>query len=62
MAKDIAAYGLSPIDITAVVKKEGTDHCTVIEGNRRLAAIRLLENPSVTDNQQIKNALSLTSQ
>lgn len=62
MAKDIATNGLSPIDITAVVKKEGTDVYTVIEGNRRLAAIRLLENPSLTDNQQNKNALSLTSE
>lgn len=62
MAKDIATNGLSPIDITAVVKKEGTDVYTVIEGNRRLAAIRLLENPSLADNQQIKNALSLTSE
>ena len=62
MAKDIATNGLSPIDITAVVKKEGNDVYTVIEGNRRLAAIRLLENPSLTDNQQIKNALSLPSE
>ena len=62
MAKDIAANGLSPIDITAVVKKEDTDVYTVIEGNRRLAAIRLLENPSLTDNRNIKNALSLTSE
>lgn len=61
MAKDITTNGLSPIDITAVVKKEGTDVYTVIEGNRRLAAIRLLENPSLTDNQQIKNALSQLS-
>ena len=61
MAKDIARNGLSPIDIMAVVKKEGTDVYTVIEGNRRLAAIRLLENPSLTDKQHIKNALSLPS-
>lgn len=61
MAKDIATNGLSPIDITAVVKKEGTDVYTVIEGNRRLAAIRLLENPSLTDSQPIKSGLSVTS-
>ena len=52
---------MSPIDTIAVVKKEGTDVYTVIEGNRRLAAIRLLENPSFTDKQHIKNALSLLS-
>lgn len=62
MANDIATNGLSPIDITAVVKKEDSDIYTVIEGNRRLAAIRLLEDPSLTDNQQIQNALALTSE
>lgn len=62
MAKDIAANGLSPIDISAVVKKDREDKYTVIEGNRRLAAIRLLEKPSLAKNSQITNALVLLSQ
>jgi hypothetical protein len=45
LAEDIADNGLSPIDPPMVVKN-GPIY-TMIEGNRRLTAIRLLTNPSL---------------
>lgn len=45
LAADIAAKGLSPIDLMMVVQ-EGTTF-TVVEGNRRLASLRLLSNPKL---------------
>jgi len=45
LAEDIATNGLSPIDPPMVIK-DGTAYI-VVEGNRRLAAVRLLGNPSL---------------
>lgn len=44
LAKDIAARGLSPIDRAIVLKTD--DGYVTLEGNRRLAALRLLADPS----------------
>jgi hypothetical protein len=44
LAKDIAARGPSPIDRMLVVKNRGGRTYTVLEGNRRITAIKLLHN------------------
>jgi hypothetical protein len=56
LANDIVENGLSPIDRLLVVKK-GRNY-TVVEGNRRLAALRLLDNPSLADGSVIENAIA----
>ncbi|MGZ4160849.1 MAG: hypothetical protein ACXWAT_01985 [Methylobacter sp.] len=47
LAKDIAAYGLSPIDLFAVIKDE-SNNFIVVEGNRRLCALTLLNDPKLS--------------
>ena len=47
LAEDIATNGLSPIDAFLVLKETGPSY-TVLEGNRRLAAVKLLANPDLT--------------
>lgn len=44
LAKDIAAHGLSPIELFAVFKDESRNYIAV-EGNRRLCALTLLNDP-----------------
>lgn len=47
IAGDIAAFGLSPIEVPMVLEAPGPTY-VVIEGNRRLAALKLLSDPSLT--------------
>jgi hypothetical protein len=47
LAADIAKNGLSPIDRLLVVKNRGKKTYTVVEGNRRITAIKLLRNPDL---------------
>lgn len=44
LAKDIADNGISPIDLIAVIEKEDGRY-TVVEGNRRICALTLLNKP-----------------
>lgn len=46
LATDIAANGLSPIDRLIIMKSEDGKKFVVLEGNRRLAALRLLAKPA----------------
>lgn len=46
LAADIAANGLSPIDRPIIMKSEDDKKYVVLEGNRRLAALRLLAKPT----------------
>ncbi len=46
LANDMVEYGISPIDLFLVIKKDAKNYI-VVEGNRRLAAIRLLANPDI---------------
>jgi hypothetical protein len=48
LADDIATHGLNPIDSFLVLNEQGTVGYTVLEGNRRLAALKLLANPDLT--------------
>src|ERR1700681_3291128 len=44
LAKDIVERGLNPLEPPVVMKHEG-DRYLVLEGNRRLGALKALENP-----------------
>jgi hypothetical protein len=55
LANDIAQYGLSPIDRMLVV--QNGENFTVVEGNRRLAAIKMLVNPDLADGTVIEAAV-----
>ncbi len=48
LAEDIVANGLSPMDRLLVIRSAGSrSKFTVTEGNRRLAALKILNNPAV---------------
>lgn len=48
LAKDIVRYGLNPSELSIVMPHEGDPkRYVVLEGNRRLAALRALENPEL---------------
>ena len=46
LAKDIASKGISPLDLPAVVKNEKGNYI-VMEGNRRVCALTLLNDPDL---------------
>jgi len=53
LARDIAQSGsLSPADLPIVVIKQGQP--VVLEGNRRVAALKLLRNPDLADDALIR--------
>ena len=48
LAKDIVDYGLNPSDLFIVMQLEGDQNrYVVLDGNRRLTAVRSLENPDL---------------
>ncbi|MGD0205328.1 MAG: hypothetical protein ABSB57_02660 [Dehalococcoidia bacterium] len=48
LTKDIVKYGLNPSELSIVMPHEGDfERYVVLEGNRRLAALRALENPEL---------------
>jgi hypothetical protein len=50
LADDIVRHGLSPIEITMVMRKSGKEaRYVVLEGNRRLVALRALERPDLLE-------------
>ncbi|WP_241675268.1 MULTISPECIES: hypothetical protein [Acinetobacter] len=54
LAKDIAENGISPIELLAVVKGKGNKYI-VVEGNRRVCALILLNDPERAPNQNLKD-------
>ncbi|HTQ67858.1 MAG TPA: ParB/Srx family N-terminal domain-containing protein [Solirubrobacteraceae bacterium] len=52
LANDILENGISPIDLLLVIP-EGKDRYKVVEGNRRLAAIRMIGNPDLAEGTPI---------
>ncbi|HVA86163.1 MAG TPA: ParB/Srx family N-terminal domain-containing protein [Candidatus Saccharimonadales bacterium] len=48
LADDIATHGLSPIEGVLVIQGPRSSYI-VVEGNRRVAALKLLANPDLTD-------------
>jgi hypothetical protein len=55
LAHDIVTFGLSPIDLLLVVSR-GRNYI-VLEGNRRLSAIRMLNNPDLAADTPIEAAM-----
>ncbi|MDD2484285.1 MAG: hypothetical protein PHQ50_04620 [Eubacteriales bacterium] len=51
LAKDIAKYNLSGLDVIAVFPDEEAGFYRVAEGNRRIAALKLLQNPSLIEKE-----------
>lgn len=54
LAKDIAENGISPIELLAVIKGKNNKY-TVVEGNRRICALTLLNDPEKAPNQNLKD-------
>lgn len=52
LARDIAEYGLTPDPI--VISKDDGDEWVVREGNRRIAALKLLNNSSIASDKKMK--------
>jgi hypothetical protein len=59
LASSISAEGMSPIDRLLVVKEKGGSSArfVALEGNRRVAALRILATPSILNGLQLKPAL-----
>ncbi len=55
LARHIAEHGPSPIDLTLVVPEDGV--YTVVEGNRRVLAMKLLKNPILATGSRIEKAI-----
>ncbi len=59
LAKDIARFGLNPADRVMVVRDDKEKgQFNVIEGNRRLTAVKLLNDPDVAPTKQWKKRFS----
>ncbi len=54
LAKDIASNGISPIDLFAVMK-DGVGNYIALEGNRRLCALTLLNDPGTAPTNELAN-------
>lgn len=53
LAEDIAARGLNPIEMPLVIRDpENGRRYTVLEGNRRIVALKLLAQPSLADDHK----------
>lgn len=59
LAKSIVDNGYFPVELLIVIKDN--DKYYVVEGNRRLAALRLLVNPSSAPTNQVKKFAALSS-
>jgi hypothetical protein len=57
LASDIMDNGLSPIDRLLVIQNKNGKTFTVVEGNRRLAALRMLHNPDLAEGTAIAAAI-----
>src|ERR1700722_16054972 len=58
LAESIAADGMSPIDRLLVVRENvKSKRFVALEGNRRVAALKLLHNPAVLTDLQVKSSL-----
>jgi hypothetical protein len=55
LAKDVLKYGLSPIDRLLVLRSDR--NYIVLEGNRRLAVVKILANPSLAEGTSIEGPM-----
>lgn len=58
LAEDIVSEGMSPIDRLLVIKADApSKKYIVLEGNRRIAALKILSNPAVLTGLTVKDGL-----
>ncbi len=57
LAQDIAEKGLNPTELPIVVHEDGK--VVVIEGNRRLATLKALSDPSLVDDHKIRQQMGI---
>ncbi|MEU5334475.1 hypothetical protein AB0G51_14260 [Streptomyces asoensis] len=57
LAQDIAAEGLNPTELTIVVEEEGD--MVVIEGNRRISALKALLDPGLVEDSGIRQQIGI---
>ena len=57
LAQDIARQGLNPTERVSVIRDEKGDNHVVVEGNRRLAASKLLCNPARLNDMNVASSL-----
>jgi hypothetical protein len=58
LAQDISSEGLSPIERLLVIsEKKSSDRYIAVEGNRRVAALKILANPAVLSSLSLGSAL-----
>ena len=67
LANDIIAYGTDPSTLPIIVPFEkGSEHYVVLEGNRRVAVLKILENPDIVagavDNKLYQALIELSKQ
>lgn len=51
LADDIVTNGLSPVDLIMVTPSEDVNKYIVLEGNRRITSLKLLNNPTLIDDK-----------
>lgn len=51
LGADILANGLSPVDLIIVTPNEDSTKYIVLEGNRRITSLKLLNNPALVDDK-----------
>ncbi|MCW8828354.1 MAG: hypothetical protein OQK94_04795 [Gammaproteobacteria bacterium] len=62
LAKDIVTHGLNPSDRISVIEDASTKgKCIVMEGNRRVTALKLLQNPGTAPTEAWKSKFGTLS-
>lgn len=51
LVDDIVTNGLSPVDLIIVTPNEDNNKYIVLEGNRRITSLKLLNNPTIVDDK-----------
>lgn len=59
LAKDIAEHGIDPSEKLIIFRDEENQSYTVLEGNRRLTALKLLNEPDLISNNKIVDKIKL---
>lgn len=53
LVDDIVTNGLSPVDLIIVTPNEDNNKYIVLEGNRRITSLKLLNNPTIVDDKHV---------
>lgn len=58
LAEHMARYGPNPSEMPIVIKSKGNGQYTVLEGNRRIAAIKLCTEPQLVDSLGLSGSIA----